>query len=141
MPEIFEFKTRYKYPHMKPNDIVIWERFLKKYPNAYNSVQYDFPVGDPPPFNPLGNNGEDLNQDILYRLKIDVIGKLGGKKDIIEIKPNAGPSSIGQLKSYRALFLRDEKPTDTIGMVILTDKINANMEFLCKTEGIKILAV
>jgi hypothetical protein len=141
MIDIFEYKKAYWYPHMKPNDIAIWERFLAKYPNAYNSVQYDFNVGNPPPFNPLMDDGEDLNQDALYKLKIDVIGHIGNRIDIIEIKPNAGASTIGQVKAYKTLYTRDERPSKQVSMVIITDKLQTNMDYLCKIENVKIVVV
>lgn len=137
----FEYKILNKYTHMSAADRSIWERYIKKYPDAYASVQYDFRVGDPPPFNPLGDNGEDLNQDMLYRLRIDVVGHSGAYTDIIELKPNAGPSTIGQVKSYRTLYIRDEQPKGNVYMVIITDKIQPNMKFLCEQEGIRIFEV
>lgn len=141
MIDFFKYEKRYKYPHMKPNDIEIWERFIKKYPNAYDRVQYDFHVGDPPPFNPLGDGGEDFNQDALYRLKIDVIGYKGDKIDIIEIKPDAGPSSIGQIISYVTLYARDENPTKALRPVIITNSLKPNMSFLARSEGVHVIVV
>lgn len=141
MSEIFKFEKRYKYPHMKPNDIEIWERFIEKFPEYYNSVQYDFNVGDPPPFNPLADDGTDLNQDKLYRLKIDVVGHYNNIIDIIEIKPNAGPGTVGQVIGYRELYLRDEQPKEKVQAVILTNKIQPNMEYLCKIQDVKLIVV
>lgn len=141
MWDVFNYEKRYKYPHMKPADIAIWERFIEAYPKAYEKVQYDFNVGDPPPFNPLGDNDEDLNQDALYRLKIDVVGHLGSEIDIIEVKPLAGPSAIGQVKGYKTLFLRDERPKEKVNMVIITDTAKPNMRYLCNVEGIKLVEV
>lgn len=141
MRDLFPYGKRYNYPHMKPNDIAIWERFISAYPDAFENVQYDFHVGDPPPFNPLMDDGTDTNQDLLYKLKIDVIGHAPGRVDIIEIKPSAGPSAIGQIKAYRTLYVRDETPTDTVGMIIITDKENPNMDFLTKNEGVQLIVV
>lgn len=141
MNPIFEYIKRSSYTHMSPADSAIWERFIDKFPNAYNSVQYDFRVGDPPPFNPLGNNGEDLNQDALYRLRIDVVGANGNSHDIIEIKPKAGPSTIGQVKGYMTLYKRDEAPVGAVKGLIITDTIQPNMDYLAKMEGIFIIAV
>lgn len=141
MNPLFEYKLLYKYTHMSVADRAIWERYVAKFPNAYKSVQYDFRVGDPPPFNPLGNDGADLNQDALYRLRIDVVGSTGTSIDIIELKPNAGPSTIGQVKGYKTLYVRDEQPTRQVGMLIITDKIQPNMKFLCEQEGVRIIEV
>ena len=141
MDPIFPYEKRDKYTHMSEADKAIWERFIEKYPHAFNSVQYDFRVGDPPPFNPLGNDGEDLNQDALYRLRIDVVGRNGENRSIIEIKPKAGPSTIGQVKGYLTLYKRDEAPVGAIKGMIITDIIQPNMDYLAKVEGIEIIAV
>lgn len=136
MREIFKFELRPSYPHMSEADKAIWERVINKYPGAYNSVQYDFHVGDPPPFNTLMDDDSDLNQDKLYRLRIDVVGESEDFIDIIEIKPKAGPSVIGQVKGYKALFERDEEPKKPVRAIIITDMLNPNMEWLCKKEGV-----
>lgn len=141
MRDTFKFEKGYWYPHMKPNDIAIWERFIDANPNAYNSVQYDYNVGNPPPFNTLMDDGEDLNQDALYRRKIDVVARLGARVDIIEIKPNAGPATIGQIKAYKALYIRDESIQENVNLLIITDKLLTDMEYLCKLEGVKIVVV
>ena len=141
MRDIFKFEKLAKYPHMKPADVLIWEKFIDKYPFAYESVQYDFSVGDPPPFNPLMPDGEDLNQDALYRLKIDVIGHSGNAVDIIELKPKAGPSSLGQVRSYRHLYIRDEEPEEEPQAVVITDTLMPNMEYMAKAESVKLIIV
>lgn len=126
---------------MMPYDVAIWERFIQSAPKAYKSVQYDFGVGDPPPFNPLMDDGEDLNQDALYKLRIDVVGLTDRYIDIIELKPNAGPSTIGQVQGYADLYKRDEAPTLPVHAVIITDRLRPNMEFLCKQAGVQIIVV
>ena len=141
MRDVFKYEKRAKYPHMKPRDIEIWERFIAKFPDAYQAVQYDFHVGDPPGFNPLYDDGTDKNQDALYRLKIDVVGFAGNTIDIIELKPSAGPSTIGQVKGYKTLYIRDENPKEQVNTVIITDVENPNMGFLCKSEGVVLIVV
>lgn len=141
MREIFAYTTRNSYPHMSVADTQIWNRFLAKFPDAYERVQYDFHVGNPPPFNPLLDDGTDANQDMLYKLRIDVLGHNGANIDVIEIKPNAGASAIGQLTSYKKLYVRDEEPTGRVQMVLVTDVLKPNMDFLCEQEGIKLIIV
>lgn len=141
MRDIFTYEKRNDYPHMNIRDKELWERFIDKYPDVYKNCQYDFHVGDAPPFNTLYDEDEDKNQDMLYRLRIDVVAGSPLGIDIIEVKPNAGPSTIGQVKGYKALYERDEEPNQKVGMVIVTDKINPNMEWLCKQEGVKLLVV
>jgi hypothetical protein len=141
MEEIHKFEHAPSYKHMKPRDVVLWDRFIDAFPDAYREVQYDFMVGDPPPFNPLMDDGEDWEQDKLYRLKIDCVCYDGNRFDIVEVKPEAGPSTIGQVKAYRELFLRDEQPQIPVGMVIVTDVERPNMRYLCEAEGVRLVVV
>jgi hypothetical protein len=141
MRDIFKFEKRPSYPHMNVRDVEIWERFIDKYPGIYNSVQYDFHIGDAPPFNTLMDDGTDKEQDKLYRLRIDVVGESDYYCDILEIKPSAGPSTIGQVESYKTLYERDEEQQKAVRAVIVTDKENPNMAFLCKQKGVQLIVV
>lgn len=141
MRDIFPFEKRNKYPHMSPRDTEIWNRFLKEYPHAYDSVQYDFHVGDAPPFNTLNDDGEDKEQDKLYRFRIDAIGRYGSSVDIIEIKPDARLTALGEVENYKMLYARDEEPLGAVNMVIITDREMPNMDYLCKQKGVKLIIV
>lgn len=141
MRDIFKFEKRSSYPHMSVKDTAIWERFIDKYPDVYKQCQYDFHIGDAPPFNTLMDNDEDLNQDMLYRLRIDVVAGSPLGIDLIEVKPDAGVSAIGQLENYKLLYMRDEEPRQSVGMILLTDKERPNMAWLCKEKGIKLVVV
>lgn len=141
MTESFKYEKGYWYPHMKPRDIEIWERFIDKYPEMYETCQYDFEIGDVPDFILNATEESDRKQASLYKWKIDVLAHTPDRIDIIEIKPNAGASTIGQVMGYHKLYLRDEKPSKKVGLVIVTDKENLNMDFLCKQEGVKLFVV
>lgn len=141
MRDIFKFEKRTNYPHISMRDKAIWERFIDKYPDAYKQCQYDFHIGDAPPFNTLDDDDTDRNQDMLYRLRIDVVAGSPLGIDLIEIKPDAGVSAIGQLEGYKSLYIRDEEPTVPVGMILLTDKERPNMAYLCKEKGIKLIIV
>lgn len=136
MRDIFEYKLMNKYPHMSKADSEIWNRFITKYPDMFTQVQYDFHVGDAPPFNTLTDDGEDLNQDMLYRKRIDVLGYKDDKVFIIELKPNAGLGTIGQVKGYKMLF-DDEKWSNKESIpMIVTDSMGADTQRFCENEKV-----
>ncbi len=141
MRDLFNYELRPSYPHMNVRDVEIWNRFIDKFPGAYNNVQYDFHIGDAPGFNTLMDDGEDKNQDMLYRLRIDVVGHTDKQIHILEIKPSAGPSTIGQVESYAHLYERDEEPSKPVVPVIVTDKENPNMAYLCKVKNVLLIVV
>lgn len=141
MVELFKYELSHWYPHMKPRDIEIWERFIQAYPDAYTQCQYDFHVGDAPEFDTAVEGIDNANQHMLYQLKIDVVGYKSSGIDIIEVKPDAGPSSIGQVQGYRTLYVRDEKPTQNVGVVIVSNVEKPNMRYLCAQAGVSLFIV
>lgn len=139
--DFFKYEKRYWYPHMKPRDIEIWERFIAKYPDAYEKCQYDFAIGDIPPFMEQTSSPQGQAMRELYKLKIDVLGYKGDTIDLIEVKPDAGASSIGQLLGYVSLYKRDVNPNATIRPVIVTSSLRPNMDFLTQQQGVTLFVV
>ena len=76
MRDIFKYEQRADYPHMSVRDKAIWERFLLKYPDAYKQVQYDFHIGDAPPFNTLDDDDTDLFNRPVNSLTEDEFNRL-----------------------------------------------------------------
>lgn len=141
MRDYREYKKLPHYPHMSERDKEIWERFISVNPDYYESVCYDYPVGDPPPFNTMTDEDEDWNQDMLYRQRIDVVGERESWIDIIEIKPNASGRTIGQVKGYQKLADRDKHFNKETRCVIITDRLTSDMEFLAKEEKVLVIVV
>lgn len=141
MLEIFKYEKRYHYPHMKPRDIEIWERFIAKYPDQYDTVQYDVAIGDIPAFMEERSSPQGQAMRELYKLKIDVVAYRADELHIIEVKHDAGPSSIGQLLGYVTLYKRDYEPTLRVVPVIVTNTQRPNMDFLTKEQGVTLIVV
>lgn len=93
-----------QFPHLLPDDIVVWQAFLKQSPGRWLSIDYDVRVGpgtDPgdsvsPKYRQMGI---DLSQ-----MRIDAVGHLPDIIEIVEITTQAGLKAIGQLVSYPILF-------------------------------------
>lgn len=141
MLEKFKYEKRYWYPHMKPRDIEIWERFIAVFPEKYIECQYDVSVGDIPQFMKERSSREGQAMQELYRLKIDVVAYHQNGIDIIELKPSAGASTIGQVVGYVELYKKEYKPSVAIQPVIVTDELKPNMEFLSQQQGVIIHVV
>lgn len=141
MVEIFPYEKRYWYPHLKPNDIAIWERFIDRFPNAFKSVQYDFSVGEIPIFVQQAPQEEQASMAELYRLKIDVLGFTDDHIALIELKQDAGASSIGQVTSYLELYRREVANTLPVRPYIITNTLKPNMAILTEAAGVKLYVV
>jgi hypothetical protein len=135
------YEKRYHYPHMKPYDVAIWERFIEAFPDVYDYVIYDQGVGLGAPFDPVVSidTGGDVYK--LYQRKIDVVGFKDGQVDIIEIKPQAGASALGQVVGYRELYVRDESPALIPKAIVVTDRLLPDMDMIAEKLGVQIVVV
>jgi hypothetical protein len=136
-----EYKKLLKYPHLKAEETEIWSRFIEKYPDAFESVDYDVLVGAGAEVGE--GESEEMRKDIEYltKKKIDVVGYKGDEISVIEIRKRAGLDIVGKVVSYRELY-RDIAPTDRrlIG-VLITDQKMPDVEELCQKFGIRYFLV
>lgn len=141
MPETYPFEKRHWYPHMMPYDVAIWERFIEQFPDAYDHVQYDVKVGTPPEFDTVVHaptGGDAIN---LYKKKIDVVGYKGDQIDIIELKPHAGASALGQIHGYGILYKAEFSPPVEPKLIVITDQLMPDMGLLAHTMGVQLVVV
>lgn len=141
MTDTVPFEKRYWYQHMKPLDQAIWERFLEKFPDAYDSVQYGVRVGTVPEFVAGHDDIAMQKQAEIYQREIDVIGFKGDQIDIIELKPRATTSALGQVNGYRHLYMRDYSLPETPKAIIITDELLPDMGLLADQAGVQIIVV
>jgi len=132
----FPYKKLPKYPHLKPADIKIWERFIEAYPGYFDSVDYDIKIGTPREYS--GHPGDVIKEDLEYlsRKRIDVVGYTGEDISIVEVKPLAGVSAIGQVECYTALYRPFVVERINIVSVIITDAEVPDIKDLCFKRGI-----
>ena len=137
----YKYERLAKYPHMLARDVVLWERFLAKFPNQYQEVSYDVKVGRGVEL-PASYPGNMVTDALaLTRKRIDVVGYKQGGVDVIEVKPMAGLSAIGQVISYKILYEIQFAESGPVQAVILTDNKDVDYDVLCKALDIKIILV
>lgn len=120
---------------MFPLDIAIWERFLDKYAEQYTGFDYDIKVGTGAPIEPgLASNYAHMI-GTLSKYRIDCVGHSNSSIDIIEVKPAASTTAIGQLVMYTKLFMEDFSPDLKVRGVIVTDREMPDMKLLTEHLG------
>ncbi len=119
----FPYKERYKYPHMLGEDKDIWDRFIKLYPGRFDSVDYDFRVGDGIPYGPDIDPATRATMKVLTQKRIDVLGWNEEQPTIIEVKKRVGLSALGQVLGYLALFQADLPNILEPELMIVTETI------------------
>lgn len=139
--DVVKFEKRYWYAHMMPEDVAIWQRFIEQFPDAYDNVSYDVKVGKAPDFVTGHEDPAMQAQANLYQRKIDVVGYKDDQIDIIELKPRASTSALGQVNGYRHLFMRDYSPPETPKAVVITNELLPEMGELAHAAGVTIVVV
>lgn len=141
MSEPVKYEKRYFYPNLREAETKIWNRFIEKYPDAYDEVIYNLhlgqaasiPAGTPP----------NLTRDfiLLTQWKIDVVGFIKDQVDVIELKPYAGANAIGQVKTYLELYKGYIDPEAEPKPVIVTDQLRPDLALLASQLGFRIFVV
>lgn len=139
--EFTKYEKRTSYPHMAVADTAIWSRYIDRHPEAFVEVAYDVAIGEGAPFDTVVNTETGGHINRLYQRKIDVVLKDGGGVILVELKPRATTAAIGQLQAYAKLWKRDFPSFPVTQLVIITDSLAPEMEFLAHDAGIEIVVV
>jgi len=128
----------YKFPRMSSEDTQIWKRFLSQFGENFSSFDYDFKVGDgvtpdlPIPEKFLNDFKE------LTKKRIDALGYNPSGVTIFEVKPRAGTSALGQLLTYKNLFVKSYPGVNVIALVLVCELATDEEVQLYQQYGIQI---
>ncbi len=131
-----EHKPR-KMFHMGPRDRGIWNQFLSEHENDFDLFHYDVLVGpklrvESAELPWLG----DLSEKLMC-LRVDVLAYTKKECWIIEVKPNAGLSALGQLMAYRYYLDPSYYSGRRLKAVVVTDYARHYMPELDKAFEIE----
>lgn len=137
----FPFKTLEKYPHMKPEDVAVWERYIKINPGIFDSVDYDVGLGVGTPLEKEQSEKMQADWLALTRKKIDVIAYgLDGKRYLIEVKPIANMRALGQILTYEELYTRNNAGLIAKSLVI-AGKVDRELAVMFDKHQIEVAIV
>jgi hypothetical protein len=130
-----------RFPHMLAGDIALWRKWLNKYGTNFQVYLYDLHVGAGVPILPGTLAQYRLQAEISSKKRIDVVARRAGEIYIIEVKPYASLSAIGQVLCYSALYKKEFNPTERVIPCIVTDYVYADEAYLFKFYGIEYYSV
>lgn len=133
--------VRPPYPHMLPIEVELWGRFLLGHGGEWVRFEYDLHVGEGIPVSPEWPENIKAMAYAVTAKRIDAVGFRPGEVTIFEVKPDAGLAAIGQLISYRELYVRQFAPPERIGLAVVTDNITPDEEYVYEKQGIEIYLV
>ena len=130
-----------RYPHLMVSDVAIWERYLERYAKEWDGFRYDVRVGEGLIL-PDGQPGYIKAMALaLTEKRIDVVGEKGQEVWIIEVKPNAMLSAVGQVLSYQVLFEDRFPQSPKPELMIVTDRKGPDLDNLAKKFRISVFVV
>lgn len=117
-----------KFPHLLPDDVVVWERFLDRHGSEYTHFEYDVRVGlgrDPGVTYP--ENMRQMALDLSLR-RIDAVGHKPESLTVIEVTRSAGIVAIGQMICYRTLYRLTYFPSVRIQRLLVAESLQSDIE-------------
>jgi hypothetical protein len=120
---------------MLPADVAVWERFLKLYPHMFDSFDYDVHVGGDVERKEEWSDETFKMWSAISSKRIDVVGYKEGEVWIIEVKPEAGLTALGQLVGYKQLYIRDFKPVVKVECALVCFNMAPEERELLETQG------
>jgi len=132
----FPFTKLAKYPHMKPEDIEVWERFIANNPAFFDTVDYDVAVGDGAPQNPEHPPEIQADGKILTQKKIDVVGYSNNVAYVVEVGPIADMRKLGQIQTYYLLYLKSHPEASIVIPMVICGSVERELDILFTNNGI-----
>lgn len=138
---MYESKRLRRYPHMLPADVRIWERFIKRHGHEFAGFEYDVHVGGRVEKVSGWTNETFRMASSLTSKRIDAVGFKAGETWIIEVKPEAGVTSVGQLVTYQILYISKFGPIVPTRCVLVCENILPDEEAVMNYMGFMTVVV
>ena len=128
-----------KPPGMAARDLALYSRFRQQLPAPYLGFHFNIALGTPPDAPP--DQREEILKawTFLNARRIDAVGILPERFDIIEFRRGAGQAALGALSMYAHLWRQDPPDPRPITTLLVTDRVDADTRSLAQVQGIPIL--
>lgn len=130
-----------KPPHMVGRDLGIWAIFRNQLPFPYTGFHFDVALGTPPEAPPDQLPNLLRAWTFLNARRIDAVGVVPERFDIIEIRRGAGQAAIGALTMYGFLWEQDPPDPRPINLILVTDVADVDTRRLAQAQGIQLITV
>lgn len=126
---------------MKPGDVAIWERFIDKFPDFFDSVDYDVNIGEGADFDTTITERTGKTANALYKKKVDVVGYKENEIWLVEVKPLASTLAVGQVSIYDEIYRSEKNPAEKVVNAVLTDALTPDTKELARKWEVELIVV
>ena len=109
-------------PHMRPGEVALFRRFLKKDPLPDSSYTFDLHLGQGGPTDPTWPAWLRAMATSLTQKRVDLVAHNPSGWWLLEMKVRAGPGAVGQLLTYRTLFRQQFPNRQPLHLGIVADR-------------------
>lgn len=132
---------RTKYPAMQVDEILVWRNWLALHQGEFDRFDYNVRIGtglDPGPAFP--QNIRDMAIAI-RSLRLDAVGYKGATATIFEVKRRAGPENVGQLLTYRAVWIAQALSPAPPALVLVASDVMTHILPVVQQSQIQLVIV
>lgn len=124
----------------KIEEIVI-DAFLDKFGGSYERIGFNVPVWTRPPEERgvLSARKRSLGEPEPYR--IDIVAGSGDEVELIEVKEIGNMTAIGQLLTYRILYVRNFWGFSKVHLRLVCVRAREAIQLSCRVNGINVTEV
>lgn len=119
----------------------IWGKWLDQHINEYFGYTYDVHVGTPVK---IPDDWPDwMKKDVhaLSSKRIDVVMEDHHNIYVVEVKENATLGCLGTILSYRYLYIETSTPTKPVRLILVTDKLDPDLQPILESLDIRYFIV
>lgn len=129
------------YPHMLAEDVDVWTSFLLRTQMTIERVWYDVKVGKAVESEGESNSLKQRIADGITRKRIDVVALVDIGYLVIEVKPVANMTALGQVMTYTTLFRREYEVRQAIYATIICRTADEDLTTICEQGGIILIQI
>lgn len=130
-----------KYPHMMPEDYLLWRQFVANGSYLPDKVWYDVRVGRGWPVLDTDPEWKKKYIEASTKKRIDVVALYGNIYMVLEVKPDAGCEALGQVIYYAEDFSREHAGGRGVMAGIVTDVCDQDVRQVFDLAGIVVFEV
>lgn len=138
---MFSPDERGRYPHMLPADVELWDRFLNEYGREFVGFRYDVHVGGAIEQASRWTGKVREMASWLASKRIDAVGYGPGVTVIFEVKPEAGVTAVGQLITYRMLFMEKYPVAGVVKCALVCSNVLPDERRVLVAQGFMVYVV
>jgi hypothetical protein len=138
---LLELFLRMQFPERTPKESALIRDFLQLHITEYEPYSFTVRVGQGSAPNPDHLPGVQRQTVLNSQMRIDVLAWQGPQPFIFEVKERANHHAIGQLLTYRQLWMEDNPDARAPQLAVIARTIEPDMERVYADNGITVYLV